>query len=94
MLDLLGPDGVLALPSAPGPAIPCATPGSELEDWRARLLSLTCIAGLAGLPQVRGRRGCVGVGLVGSVQQPMPRARASPFCFSCWWQADQWLLAA
>jgi amidase len=48
----LGGDGVLALPTAPGPAVPLNTPGAELEDWRTRLLSLTCIAGLTGLPQV------------------------------------------
>ncbi|KIY92167.1 amidase [Monoraphidium neglectum] len=52
LIDLLGSDGVLALPTAPGPAIPIGTPGAALEDWRARLLSLTCIAGLSGLPQV------------------------------------------
>jgi len=57
MLALLGTDGVIALPTAPGPAIPRATPPDQVDDWRARLLSLTCVAGLAGVPQVR--RGCV-----------------------------------
>lgn len=52
MLQLLGADGVLALPTAPGPAIPIDMPGAQVDDWRTRLLSLTCIAGLAGLPQV------------------------------------------
>ncbi|GBF97640.1 amidase [Raphidocelis subcapitata] len=52
MTALLGADGVLALPTAPGPAVPRGMPGAELEDWRTRLLSLTCVAGLSGLPQV------------------------------------------
>jgi amidase len=49
---LLGEDGVLALPSAPGPAPLLRTPPERLDAWRRRLLSLTCVAGLAGLPQV------------------------------------------
>lgn len=52
--QLLGSDGVLALPTAPGPAVPCNTPDAELNEWRKGLLSLTCVAGLAGLPQVSG----------------------------------------
>ncbi|KAI8472406.1 MAG: amidase [Monoraphidium minutum] len=52
LIGLLGEEGVLALPTAPGPAIPLDTPSAALEDWRTRLLSLTCIAGLSGLPQV------------------------------------------
>jgi len=49
---LLGSDGVLVLPSAPGPAVRVGAPAAELDAWRRRLLSLTCAAGLAGLPQV------------------------------------------
>eukprot|EP00878_Enallax_costatus_P039967 GHUV01045919.1.p2 GENE.GHUV01045919.1~~GHUV01045919.1.p2 ORF type:complete len:157 (+),score=37.74 GHUV01045919.1:2306-2776(+) len=52
MDQLLGTDGVLALPTAPGPAVKINTPASQLNDWRRSLLSLTCIAGLAVLPQV------------------------------------------
>ena len=52
MHQLLGTDGVLMLPSCPGPAPILNTPPEELNLFRARLLSLTCIAGLAGLPQV------------------------------------------
>lgn len=52
MQQLLGSDGVLALPTAPGPAVLLNTPADQLDDWRRSLLSLTCIAGLAGLPQV------------------------------------------
>lgn len=50
--SLLGGGGVLVVPSAPGPAPPCNTPAAELDDWRRRLLAMTCVAGLAGLPQV------------------------------------------
>jgi amidase len=49
---LLGADGVLVLPSAPGPAIRLGAPAEELNAWRSRVLALTCAAGLAGLPQV------------------------------------------
>lgn len=48
MLDTLAPGAALVLPSAPaGPTEP-----DEAPDTRARLLSLTCLAGLAGAPQV------------------------------------------
>lgn len=53
LLALLGADGVLALPSTPGPAPLLGTPAAVLDEWRTRLISLTSIAGLAGLPQVR-----------------------------------------
>lgn len=52
MHQLLGTDGFIMLPSCPGPAPILNTPPEELNLFRARLLSLTCIAGLAGLPQV------------------------------------------
>ena len=51
--ELLGKDGVLMLPTAPGPAPILNTPPAELDLFRSRLLSLTCIAGLGGLPQVQ-----------------------------------------
>lgn len=50
--ELLGEDALLVLPSVPGPAPSLATPPADLADWRLRVLTLTCIAGLAGLPQV------------------------------------------
>jgi amidase len=70
MLQLLGSDGVLALPSAPGPAPPCGLPAAQQDDWRRRLISLTCMAGLAGLPQVALPAGSVdgrpvGLSLIG-----------------------------
>lgn len=49
---LLGDDGVMMLPTAPGPAPKLKTPPEQLDLYRSRLLSLTCIAGLSGLPQV------------------------------------------
>ncbi|CAG9461240.1 unnamed protein product [Pedinophyceae sp. YPF-701] len=49
---LIGADGVLALPTAPGPAPKIGLPAAELEVFRARALALTCTAGIAGLPQV------------------------------------------
>ncbi len=64
-------DGVfLCLPTAPGIAPLIDTTESELREHRARVLSLTCIAGLAGLPQVTmplaRLSGCpVGLSLIG-----------------------------
>ena len=52
MNELLGNDGVLMLPSAPGPAPMLNLPQNELNTYRKRLISLTSIAGLAKLPQV------------------------------------------
>ena len=49
---LLGGDAVLLLPTSPGPAPLCGTPAAELDVFRTALLSLTCIAGLSGFPQV------------------------------------------
>jgi amidase len=47
-LDAVAPGAVIVLPSAPSGA----TEPFEPADTRARLLSLTCLAGLAGAPQV------------------------------------------
>lgn len=44
---------MLAVPTAPGPAPRLDSSPEELAASRPKLLSLTCIAGLAGLPQVR-----------------------------------------
>ena len=41
-----------ALPTAPCIAPKIDTPQSELESYRVRVMRLTCIAGLGGLPQV------------------------------------------
>jgi amidase len=50
--DLLGEDGVLLLPTAPGPAPLLKASGEAVESFRQRAQRLTCIAGLGGLPQV------------------------------------------
>jgi amidase len=67
---LLGDDAILCLPTAPGIAPLRGTPSADLEAFRARALSLLCIAGLARLPQVSlplgTLEGCpLGLSLVG-----------------------------
>ncbi len=52
MDDLLRDGAVLALPSAPGAALPCNSPPEVVDGLRARALPMLCIAGLARLPQV------------------------------------------
>ncbi len=46
------PGTVMALPTAPCIAPRTDTPQDEMESFRVRVMRLTCIAGLAGLPQV------------------------------------------
>ena len=48
----LPPGTVMALPTAPSIAPPLAATGEALELFRVRAMRLTCIAGLAGLPQI------------------------------------------
>ncbi|MFC4321798.1 amidase [Litchfieldia salsa] len=48
----LGVDGIFVIPAAPGCAPVKNLRGEELEEYRSRAMRLTCIAGLAGLPQV------------------------------------------
>ncbi|MGE0563970.1 MAG: amidase [Pseudolabrys sp.] len=43
---------VLAVPSSPSVAPLADTPAGELEDFRVRVMRLTCIASMSGLPQV------------------------------------------
>jgi amidase len=52
LIELLGDDGILCLPTAPDIAPLCATPESALDDFRWRAMGLTCIAGLSGCPQI------------------------------------------
>ena len=68
--DLLSPGSVLCLPTTPFPAPPVGLPLSRHNETGLRITSLTCIAGLSGLPQlsvpggrVDGRP--VGLSLVG-----------------------------
>jgi amidase len=46
------PGTVLALPSAPCIAPLTKTPPAEQESFRVRVMRLTCISGISGLPQV------------------------------------------
>jgi amidase len=69
MARLLAGGGVLALPTAPAPAPLKGLAGEATQRFRDRTLSLTCVAGMARLPQVSlpaGRaEGCpVGISLV------------------------------
>jgi amidase len=49
---VIPPGTVVALPTAPSIAPPVDTPADGLESFRIRVMRLTCIAGLGGLPQV------------------------------------------
>jgi amidase len=49
---LLGDDALLCLPAAPGIAPRCDSDAEQLKAHRSAVLSLTCIAGLARLPQI------------------------------------------
>jgi amidase len=46
------PGVVLALPTSPSIAPKIETSGSELEEFRTRVMRLTCTAGVSGLPQM------------------------------------------
>lgn len=52
LAERLGEDGLLALPTAPGPAPLLGLGGEEAEVYRAKVMQLSCIAGLSGFPQV------------------------------------------
>ncbi|WP_342553021.1 amidase family protein [Paenibacillus sp. FSL R7-0652] len=52
LVELLGEQGLMAIPTAPGPAPLHGLKGPEAEAYRAKTMQLSCIAGLAGLPQV------------------------------------------
>jgi amidase len=52
MQQLLGEDKLLLIPTTPGIAPLCQLSGDEIEKRRSQTMQLSCIAGLAGLPQV------------------------------------------
>jgi amidase len=52
LTEVLGDDGIFVIPTAPGCAPLKNLHGDELEEYRSRAMQLTCIAGLAGLPQI------------------------------------------
>jgi len=71
MDELLQHNAVLVLPTVPDIAPLLNTPPAQLDDFRARAMSLLCIAGHAGLPQVTlplaTLQGCpLGISLVAS----------------------------
>jgi amidase len=49
---LLPPGTIMALPTAPSIAPPTDLGGGAMESFRVRVMRLTCMAGLAGLPQM------------------------------------------
>ena len=49
---LVPPGTIMALPTSPSIAPHADLKGDELESFRVRAMRLTCIAGLAGLPQM------------------------------------------
>jgi amidase len=52
ILQTVKPGTLLALPTAPCIAPPIDLPQAELDDFRVRVMRLTCTAGMAGLPQM------------------------------------------
>ena len=52
MEKMLGEDKLLIIPTTPGKAPLCQLSGEEIEERRSQTMQLSCIAGLAGLPQV------------------------------------------
>ena len=50
--QVAGPGTILVLPTAPAIAPLADTPAAALDDFRARVMRLTCTAGLSGLPQM------------------------------------------
>lgn len=67
---LVPPGTIMALPTSPSIAPLVDLDGGELESFRVRVMRLTCIAGLAGLPQLSVPAGTVsgcpaGLSLIG-----------------------------
>ena len=52
MADLVGDNGVIVLPTMPGIAPRLDASEAEFERFRSRAVSMLCMAGLAGLPQI------------------------------------------
>ena len=65
MADLLADHAVLCLPASPVPAPRRDASLETLGDVRIRTMTMTCIAGLARLPQITIPAGAVGGAPVG-----------------------------
>jgi len=52
VLDVIPPNTALVIPTAPCAALPRSAPGEIVSEFYRRALTLTCIAGHAGAPQV------------------------------------------
>ncbi|WP_068693540.1 amidase [Paenibacillus yonginensis] len=52
LMQLLGRDGLLVIPTAPGGAPRTGAKGEAAENVRSKVMQLTSIAGLSGFPQV------------------------------------------
>jgi len=70
VLDMLGNDTVLCLPTAPGSAIARAAPEAEFDAFRGRILDFTAVSAIAGTPEVTipigsTAQGPIGLSLIG-----------------------------
>jgi len=68
--DLMGEDGILALPTMPGAAPLKSTSFDNIQAFRERALRLLCLSGLSGFPQISLPLGSVdgapfGISLIG-----------------------------
>jgi amidase len=52
LLEMLGKDGFLVLPTVPGAAPLKNAPHQEMQDYRERALRLMCLSSLSGFPQI------------------------------------------
>lgn len=52
VLDLVGDDSIVVLPTSPSVAPPRDAPEPRLADWRRALMALTSMANVSGCPQV------------------------------------------
>ncbi|KRE53664.1 amidase [Paenibacillus sp. Soil522] len=76
MNELLGNDAVLVVPTVPAIAPLLHLTGPEIEQRRVQTLKMSCVAGLAGLPQVTvpitGELGCpIGISFIAGQGQDL-----------------------
>lgn len=80
VLDMLGDDGLLVLPTVPGAAPLKAAHFDDHQSYRERALRLLCLSGLSGLPQITVPLGMVagapfGLSLIGPAKSDMALIR-------------------